>query len=351
MKEVTTIGLDTAKSVFQVHGEDASGGVVVRRRLRRSDVLGFFGRLPRCLVGLEACAGSHYWAREIRALGHDVRLMPPWRVKGYVKPGAKNDAADAAACCEAVSRPSMRFVPLKTPEQQVVLMAHRSRQLLVEERTRLGNAIRGHAAEFGVVTAKGDGGLSALLGMLADETDARLPALIRPVLVPLLALYRVTQEQIAVLERQIVEMHKGDEASLRLASIPQIGPIIASAAVATAGDAKRFNNARQFAAWLGLVPRQGSSGGKVKLGPITKTGDRYLRRLLVLAATGMIRRVRARPELDPWFAALLERKPPRQASVALANKLARIIWVLLARGGVYQPGKAREIPAPAAVAA
>lgn len=345
MKEISTIGLDTAKSVFQVHGADAAGAAVLRRQLRRSEVLKFFARVPPCLVGMEACAGAHHWAREIGRLGHDVRLMPPSRVKAYVKAGAKNDAADAAACCEAVSRPSMRFVPVKTPEQQAALMLHRARQLLVESRTQIGNAIRSHIAEFGVIAVKGAAGLAALLAMVRDAADPRLPALIRPILAPLVAQYDAAEEQIGALERQIIERHKSDADSQRLASIPQIGPITASAAVATAGNARRFKSGRQFAAWLGLVPRQDGTGGKLRLGPITKAGDKYLRQLLVLAATGMIRRVRAKPELNPWFARLLERTTPRLASVALANKLARIIWALLAKGGVYRAGAGTAVAA------
>lgn len=346
MNEVSTIGMDTAKAVFQVHGVDAAGAVALRRQLKRSQVLAFFAGLKPCLVGLEACAGAHHWAREIGKLGHEVRLMAPARVKAYVKPGAKNDAADAAACCEAVSRPSMRFVPVKTEAQQAALMLHRARQLLVEQRTRLSNAIRGHIGEFGVVAAKGAAGFAALLALLEDAEDTRLPALLRPALAPLVAQYRMAEQQIAVLEAQILAGHKANADSLRLASIPQVGPITASAALATVGDATRFKNGRQFAAWLGLVPRQATTGGKPRLGPITKTGDVYLRQLLVLAATGMIRRVRATPELSPWFARLLARKTPRQASVALANKLARIVWALLAKGGVY-----RDPSADAAAAA
>lgn len=347
MDEVSTIGLDIAKHVFQVHGVNAAGEVVLRRRLRRGQVLGFLAKLKPCLVGLEACAGAHYWARELGKLGHTVRLMAPARVKAYVKPGAKNDAADAAGCCEAVGRPSMRFVPVKREEQQAALMLHRARQLLVEQRTRLSNAIRGHIGEFGVTAAKGVAGFAALLAMLEDTEDTRLPALLRPALAPLVAQYRMAEQQIEVLERQILAWHKGNADSLRLASIPQIGPITASAALATAGDATRFNSGRQFAAWLGLVPRQASSGGKPRLGSITKTGDKYLRQLLVLAATGMIRRVRSKPELSPWFARLLARKTPRQASVALANKLARIVWALLAKGGVYRPAAADTAAAAA----
>jgi transposase len=321
--------------------------VTLRRRLRRGEVLKFFAQLPRCLVGLEACAGAHYWAREIGALGHEVRLMAPARVKAYVKAGAKNDAADAAACNEAVTRPSMRFVPVKTPAQQAALMLHRARGLLVEQRTRLGNAVRSHIAEFGITAVKGERGLEALLGMVEQAEDRHLPALLRPILAPLAAQYRAAEQQIEALDRQILAWHKQNADSQRLASIPQVGPIIASAAVASAGDAKRFKSGRQFAAWLGLVPRQESTGGKPKLGPITKTGDKYLRKLLVLAATGMIPRVRRKPELSPWFAKLLARKTRRQATVALANKLARVIWVLLAKGGLYQA----PAPRPAQAAA
>jgi transposase len=336
MKKVTTIGLDIAKNVFQVHGVDEGGEVIVDRRLRRSDVVKFFRKLPPCVVGLEACATAHHWGREIAALGHDVRLMPPTRVKAYVKRGGKNDRADAAACCEAVTRPSMRFVPLKTVEQQSALMLHRGRQLLVTQRTRLCNAIRAHLAEFGLAAAKGDAGFTALLAMISNVEDERLPATVRPVLTALATQFRAADEQIDGLDRQIIAWHKANGDSLRVATIPQIGPIIASALVATAGDAKRFDNGRQFAAWLGLVPRQNSTGGKQRLGSITKAGDKYMRQLLVIAATGMISRVRANPAVSPWFADLLARKSPRQATVALANKMARIAWAILAKGGTYQ---------------
>jgi transposase len=336
MDKVSTIGLDIAKNVFQVHGVDATGAVRIERQLRRSDVVKFFRKLPPCLVGMEACASAHYWGREIAALGHEVRLMPPTRVKPYVKWGRKNDRADAAACCEAVTRPSMRYVPIKTVESQSALLLHRARQLLVEQRTRLCNAIRAHLAEFGIAAAKGEAGFSALRAMLVNEEDPRVPATIRPILAILAAQWCSTDEHIALLNRQIVAWHTSNSDSLRLASIPQIGPIVASALVATAGDAKRFDNGRQFAAWLGLVPRQNSTGGKQRQGGITKTGDKYVRQLLVIAATGMIRRVRTNPALSPWFAALLARKSPRQAAVALANKMARIAWVILAKGEHYQ---------------
>jgi transposase len=336
MQQVSTIGLDIAKNFFQVHGADAAGQAVLRRQLRRSEVLKFFAKLPPCLVGMEACAGSHYWGREIAALGHEVRLMPPVRVKSYGKWGRKSDPLDAAACCEAVGRPDMEFVPIKTLDQQAALMLHRARQLLVEQRTRLGNAIRAHLSEVGIVAAKGEAGFQALLGMLSNEEDGHLPALLRPILRPLAAQWREACMQIAALDRQIGAWHKGNADSIRLATVPQIGPLIASAIVATAGDATRFKRARRFAAWIGLVPSQNGTGGKIKLGPITKAGDRYLRQLLVIAATGLIRRVRKDAAVSPWLAGLLTRMPAKQAAIAMANKLARIAWAILVKGESYQ---------------
>jgi transposase len=337
MEKISTVGLDIAKRVLQVHGVDKTGKVVLCRQLRRGEVLKFFGKLPRCLVGMEACATAHHWARELAALGHDVRLMAPARVKAYVKWGRKNDRVDAAACCEAVTRPSMRFVPVKTVEQQAALTLHRARQLLIEQRTRLGNAVRAHLAEVGIVARKGAGGLAALLAMIAHPQDSQVPAVLCPILATLAAQWQATDAQIAVLNEQIVAWHKNNSDSVRLATIPQIGPIIASALIATAGDVRRFKNGRQFAAWIGLVPSQHATGGKERLGAITKTGDRYLRQLLVVAASGMIRRVRAKPTISPWLAQLLARKPVKQAAVAAANKLARIAWAVLAKGQAYVP--------------
>lgn len=336
MKELSIIGLDIAKSVFQVHVVDSDGQVVVRRQLRRGTILKFFGDLPACVVGIEACASAHYWGRELAALGHDVRLMPPARVKPYVKRGAKNDPADAAACCEAVTRPSMQFVPIKSVEQQVALMRHRVRQLLMEQRTRLGNALRGHLAEIGLVAARGEGGLAALLGLVNQVSVRPELAMVRPILDKLVEQWQSADAQIAELDRQILAEHKASSASQRLATIPQIGPLVANALLATTGDASRFKSGRQFAAWIGLVPAQHSTGGKSRLGSITKTGDRYLRQMLVIAATGMVRRIRANPALSPWFARLLARKTAKQAIVALANKMARIAWALLASGESYQ---------------
>ena len=336
MEKISTIGLDIAKSVFQVHGVDASGEAALRRQFRRCEVLKVFARLEPCLVGMEACAGAHYWAREIAALGHDVRLMPPSRVKAYVKRGSKSDASDAAGCCEAVTRPSMRFVPIKSVDQQAALMLHRARQLLVEQRTRLANAIRAHMAEVGIVAVKGAAGFQALLAMLDNPQDHRAPPALRPILGALVEQWRGAGTQIDALDGQIEAWHKRNADSVRLATIPQIGPIIASAAVATTGDATRFKNGRQYSAWIGLVPSQSGTGGKIKLGPITKSGDRYLRQLLVVAGAGLIRRVRKDPTLNPWLAELLTRMPAKQAAVAMANKLARIIWALLVTGKTYQ---------------
>lgn len=334
MTEVSMIGLDLAKAVFQVHGVDAAGDVVVRRQLRRGQMLGFFAKLAPCLVGMEACASSHYWARELARLGHEVRLLPPAYVKPYVKRGRKNDATDAAAICEAMASKGMTVVPVKTPEQQAGLMLHRARRLLVTQRTMLANAVRSHLAEFGIVAAPGEAGLGRLIAMAVDAADPSLPVVAREALAMLAAQMRDAEAKIEALDREILAWHRADEASRRLATIPGIGPVIASAIVATIGDPTRFRTGRDFAAWLGLVPSQHSSGGKTVLGPITKMGDRYLRALLVLGATAMLRRKNT--GYGPWLARLLARKPARQASVALANKMARIAWAILAQGGVYR---------------
>jgi len=332
--EISTIGFDTAKNVFQIHGVDSSGNVVLRRQLRRAEVLKTFGKLPPCLVGMEACASSHYWAREIGVLGHDVRLIPPRRVKAYVTWGKKNDATDAEAICEAVSRPNMQFVALKTVEQQSALMLHKVRRLLVEMRTKTENALRSHMAEFGHIAAKGDAGRTALIA-LVDKGGEWLPTIAQQALSALVRQIRELSDQIAALDASIKVWHQHNAQSQLLATIPQIGPVTASALVATIGDASRFKNGRQLAAWIGLVPSQNSSGGKERLGGITKCGDRYLRTLLVLSATGMIRRIRKDPSRWPWFAKTLARKPPKVAAVALANKLARTVWAMLVSGEIF----------------
>ena len=334
--EITTIGLDIAKRVFQAHGVDSAGKAVLRRKLQRAEVLRFFASLPPCLVGIEACGTAHHWAREIRALGHEVRLMPASYVKPYVKRG-KTDAADAEAICEAVTRPTMRFVPVKTAEQQAVLMLHRTRDLLVRQRTMLVNALRGHMAELGIIASQGIGRVADLVAVLVGEDTASVPALARQALGGLAAELEALGKRVEEVEAAIVAWHKDNEASRRLASIPGIGPITASAIVATVTDPTQFHSARQFAAWIGLVPKQNSSGGKERQGGISKQGDRYLRRLLVLGATAVIRHARTKVTAETaWLRGVLDRRPARLASVAQANKTARIVWALLARGGSYR---------------
>jgi transposase len=333
--KVTTIGLDVAKRVFQAHGVDAAGRVVLRRKLGRGEVLDFFRALPSCLVGIEACGTGHHWAREIRALGHEVRLIPAAYVKPYVKRG-KTDAADAEAICEAVTRPTMRFVPVKTPEQQAVLMLHRTRDLLVRQRTMLVNALRGHMAEFGIVAPQGISRVADLVALLMGEDEVTLPSLARQALRGLAAELETLGKRVEGIEAAILAWHKENEASRRLATVPGIGPITASAIVATVGNAPDFGSARHFAAWIGLVPKQNSTGGKPRQGGISKAGDRCLRRLLVLGATAVIRHTRAKAR-EGWLGSLLERRPTMVAAVAQANKAARTAWALLARGGSYDP--------------
>jgi transposase len=333
--QITTIGLDIAKNVFQVHGIDAAEKVVVRKPLRRGQMLKFFAALPPCLIGMEACATAHYWARELVKLGHQVRLMPAKDVKAYVKRN-KNDAADAAAICEAVRRPSMRFVGIKSAAQQSRLMQHRTRDLLLRQRTQLINALRAHLAELGVVAAQGREGLKALLAVIADEKDERLPVDARASLIVLAAQLGALQTMIAAIEKRIIAQHRANEESKRLASIPGIGVLGASAITATVTDPSAFRSGRDFAAWIGLVPRQDSTGGKQKLGPISKQGDRYLRRLLVIGAHAVLRRAKQSPQNYPWLTQLLARRPFKVVAVALANKMARVAWALLAKGGTYR---------------
>jgi transposase len=333
--QITTIGLDLAKSVFQVHGIDVSGRVVVVKALRRGQVLGFFAKLPPCLIGMEACSTAHHWARELAKLGHEVRLMPPAYVKPYVRRG-KNDAADAAAICEAVTRPSMRFVPVKPIEQQAALMAHRSRDLLIRQRTQLINALRGHLAELGLVAAQGREGMTTLIARVTTDGAEALPPAVRAGLLPLVGQLEGLQQQIGGLEKVIHAQHRASEASRRLETIPGIGVIGATAIVATITDPGAFKTGRDLAAWIGLVPRQNSSGGKERLGGISKQGDRYLRKLLVVGAAAVLRHARAHPDKHPWLIQLLARRPAKVAIVALANKMARIAWAVLARGETYR---------------
>jgi transposase len=327
--------LDIAKNVLQVHGIDAAEKVVVRKQLRRGQVMKFFTALPPCLVGMEACATAHYWARELTKLGHEVRLMPPKDVKAYVKRN-KNDAADAEAICEAVRRPTMRFVGVKSAEQQGRLMEHRTRDLLLRQRTQVINALRAHLAELGIVAAQGREGLKQLLTIIADEKDTRLPIDARASLIVLAAQLQAVHTMIGTIERRLTVQHRANEASKRLESVPGIGVIGASAITATVTDPNVFQSGRDFAAWIGLGPRQDSTGGKQKLGPISKQGDRYLRRILVVGAHSVLRRAKSNPEKYPWLTKLLARRPFKVVAIALANKMARIAWALLARGGTYR---------------
>jgi transposase len=276
MGEVSTIGLDIAKAVFQVHGVDGAGTVVIRKRVSRAKMLEFFADLPRCLVGIEACPSAHHWGRELTGLGHTVKLMPPSYVKAYLK-RSKNDANDAAAICEAVTRSSMRFVPIKSKQQQTALMLHRARQLLVRQRTMLSNALRGHLAELGVVSAKGRNGTGELLRIIADSADDRVPPSARGILDVLARQYIAIGGEIGSIDKSILVWHRSCEASRRLAEIPGIGPIVATALVAEIGDWKAFASGRNLAAWIGLVPKQHTTGDKDRLGSITKQGNRYLR--------------------------------------------------------------------------
>ena len=335
MSEVTTIGIDLAKTVFQIHGVDASGVLVIRKQLRRRQVLPFLRKQPPCLVGMEACATAHHWARAIAALGHEVKLMPPHYVKPYVKRN-KNDAADAEAICEAVTRPTMRFVAAKSAEQQSVLMLHRTRELLVRQRTMLVNAIRAHMAEFGVVARVGLPQVKELLAVIDDKEDERIPPLARTCLEGLARQLRSLEREIVGAERRIYAWHRTNEESRRLETTPGIGPITASALVSSIADPSIFKSGRSMAAWIGLVPRQNSTGGKARMGRISKQGDQYLRWLLVAGAMTVIRHAKRCGTTNPWLADIIASKPTKVAAVALANKNARIAWALLRQGGTYR---------------
>ena len=336
MQAITVVGLDIAKSVFQVHGVDAQGSVVVRRQLKRRYVLAFFKKLPPCLVGIEACATSHHWSRELQAIGHTVRLIPPAYVKPYVK-RQKNDAADAEAICEAVQRPSMRFVATKTPEQQSCLMLHRTRHLFIRQQTAVINTIRAPLAEFGIVAPVGRNGVEELLYVVADQRDERIPEVARACLEALGALLGKLKAQILEFDRQINAWHRSNETSRRLDELPGVGPALATALVARIADPKAFRSGRDFSAWVGLVPKQSSSGGKEKLGSITKQGDRYLRSLFCAGALAVIRYAKIHgTKHRPWLAKLLERRPTKVAAIALANKIARMAWAMMAKGECYK---------------
>ena len=336
MQEITTIGLDIAKSVFQVHGIDASGAVIVRRQLRRSQVLPFFRKLPGCVIGIEACATAHHWGRELVALGHEVKLMPPRYVKPYVKRN-KNDAADAEAICEAVTRPTMRFVPIKSPEQQSVLMLHRTRQLFIRQRTALINALRAHMAEFGIVAGIGRNGVEKLLELITRGEDDRIPPAAHECLAALAAQLAMVKRQILEADRRVLAWHRTSKTSKRLEAIPGVGPLIATALVASIPDPSVFRSGRDLSAWIGLVPKQNSTGGKERLGSISKAGNRYLRSLLVVGALSVIRRAKQLGYTrHPWLVRLMERRSVKIAAIALANKIARIAWAMMARNESYR---------------
>jgi len=336
MEAITTVGLDIAKSVFQVHGVDAAGTVIIRRQLKRRQVLTFFQKLPACVVGIEACATSHHWSRELKALGHTVRLMPPAYVKPYVK-RHKNDAADAEAICEAVTRANMRFVETKTREQQSCLMLHRTRHLFIRQQTSVINSIRAHLAEFGIVARVGRNGVEALLRVVADPSDGRLPEVARACVVALGEQLRMLKAQILGFDRRIMAWHRSNETSKRLDQIPGIGPALATALVASVPDPKVFRSGRNFSAWVGLVPKQHSSGGKDRLSGISKQGDRYLRGLFTAGALAVIRYAKVHGSGHrPWLTALLARRPTKVVAIALANKLARMAWAMMAKGERYK---------------
>ena len=337
--QITTIGLDIAKNVFQVHGVDGEGRVVLRRKVRRDQLLVLLGGLEPCLVGMEGCATAHHWARELAALGHEVKLMPPAYVKAYVKRN-KNDAADAEAICEAVRRPTMRFVAVKSVDAQSILMLHRARHLLVRQRTAQVSALRAHLAEYGIIAPKGRAHVRELIEAL-DRGEGMLPVIARQVLILIARMIESLSEQIRKIEIELMAWHRTNQTCRRLETIPGIGFITATALAATVVDAKVFRSGRQFAAWLGLVPRQHSSGGKERMGGISKMGDRYLRHLLVVGATAIVRYTRRKATaVSVWANHLLERKPARLVTVAVANKMARIAWAVMAREENYRKAEA-----------
>jgi len=342
---ITTLGIDLAKNLFQIHGVDERGQAVLRKQLKRTQMMKFFVNLPPCLIGMEACGSAHFWARKLLELGHTVKLMAPQFVKPYVKTN-KNDAADAEAICEAVTRPNMRFVPIKNAEQQTVLGLHRARQSFVVARTAQANQIRGLLAEFGFVIPQGIRSLTKKVPEILEDAENGLSGIGRELFSRLLGHFRELNRQVKELEAQIQVWHREDTKSQRLQAIPGIGPLTASALVANVGDAGTFKNGRQFAAWLGLVPRQNSSGGKEQLLGISKRGDVYLRTLLIHGARAVLRHLdRHANQAEGWLARLAARRNPNIAAVALANKNARTVWALLAHGTNYQEGYSKAIVA------
>ena len=336
MSEIITVGLDLAKNVFQVHGADGTGRTVLRKKIRRAQMLEFFSQLPSCVVAMEACGGAHFWGREIGKLGHDVRLIPPAYVKPFGK-RQKNDMADAEAICEAAMRPTMRFVPVKGEETQGAAMVFRVRELLIRQRTQAINALRGHLTEFGQIVPQGAANASRLIAIVEDP-ESDLPAGAIPTLKALIAVLTHLEAEIRKLDAEIARRAKENDVARRLMTVPGIGPLIATAIAVLAPPPETFRKARDFAAWLGLVPRQHSTGGKQRLGATTRMGERSLRRLLILGANSVIikRHVHAAARPGTWLAGMLSRKPPMLVRVALANKMARIVWALMAKGQDYR---------------
>jgi transposase len=336
MSEITTVGLDLAKNVFQVHGADGSGRAVLRKKLRRDQVLAFFSALAPCVVAMEACGGAHFWGREIGGLGHDVRLIPPAYVRPFVR-RQKNDAADAEAICEAAQRPTMRFVPVKSEETQGAAMVFRVRELLIRQRTQAINALRGHLTEFGLVVPQGAANAARLIALVEDP-DSGLPADAIATLRVLVAALTHLEEEIGKLDGEITRRARENEVARRLMTVPGIGPLIATAIAVLAPPPGSFRRGRDFAAWLGLTPRQHSTGGKQRLGATTKMGERSLRRLLIIGANSVIIKRHVHPAAQPgtWLAGILSRKPPMLVRVALANKMARIVWALMVKGEDYR---------------
>ena len=345
MDDISRIGMDTSKHIFQLHGVNATEAPVLRKKLRRKEMVAFFEKLPPTAIAVEACGASHHWARLLQSFGHMVKLIPPQLVKPYVKRG-KNDAADAEALCAAMSRPTMRFVPVKTAEQQAALMLVGVRDRLIRNRTQLANAIRGYAAEFGVTAAKGVAHLAPLLGRI--QSDESLPALARELFATQAKEYAQLQEQIDVVDAKLMAWHRTDERSRRLAKIPGVGPIGAVLLSMKTPEPALFRSGRQFAAWIGLTPKDHSTAGKLRLGVITRAGDEGLRSVLVVGATAVIKQVRRGGSGSPWLIELLKRKPPKLAAVALANKTARIAWKLMITGQSYAVKSGPVAPAGAA---
>lgn len=338
--KITTIGIDLAKNVFQIHGVEGNGNTVIKKQLKRAQMAPFFANLPSCLIGMEACGSAHHWARKLQAMGHTVRLMAPQFVKPYVKTN-KNDAADAEAICEAVERPNMRFVPVKNVEQQAVLALHRVRQGFVKARTAQGNQIRGLLAEFGIIIPQGISNIRSRVPELIEDANNELPGSFRILVQRLLEHLKELDRQADELEAQIQTWHRNSELSTKIAQVPGIGPISASALVAAIGDAKNFDNGRQLAAWLGLVPKQHSTGGKSNLLRISKRGDTYLRTLLIHGARSVIYHAAKKADPCSWVGTLVNRRNKNVAAVALANKNARIVWALLAHERRYELGYTR----------